>query len=266
MVQTKDVLPAQSPPPEVVGPDGELHWRIHGVDYDLETFVLEHPGGELAIRLAAGIDSTYLFESYHPGKHRAAAYRVLKRHRVMAPKYPTEVSDTGGEMMASASEVVRPQLSAFKRDLDLMVEAYFAGRGRSAHKASYAHLSCVAPLMVLQLACWVGWYQGSLWALLLLPTVFYLCAVNIAHDASHFAISARPWLNRLAACAACPLICDSITWYGQHVVTHHCHVNDVDKDCDLQHFAPLKVHVADTRVHPAGDSTRLDLLKLSGFI
>ena len=84
----------------IVGEDGRLLWRIHGVDYDLERFVAEHPGGELAIRLGQGIDATDLFESYHSSQ---VSFRALEKHRVVAGDAP------------------KLGTSAFKRDLDEVV-------------------------------------------------------------------------------------------------------------------------------------------------
>lgn len=37
-------------------------WRIHGRDYDMTSFVDEHPGGALMILLGKGTDCTLLFE------------------------------------------------------------------------------------------------------------------------------------------------------------------------------------------------------------
>ena len=39
-------------------------WRIHGRDYDLKSFVQDHPGGPM-ILLGKGSDCTILFETYH---------------------------------------------------------------------------------------------------------------------------------------------------------------------------------------------------------
>ena len=202
--------------------DGRSLWRIHGVDYDMHSFVQQHPGGALAIRLGEGIECTALFESYHrPG----AAFRALGKHRVAAgPAKPM------------------PPMSAFKTDLDLTVQTHFAGQGRRAHKATWSHWLLCAVFFGLELWCWVGWARGSLLATALLPIFFWLVTVNVMHDASHFAFASRPWINELCAMTGAPLLCESITWYHQHVMSHHTHANEVAGDVDLQHMVPLKLH------------------------
>jgi len=47
-------------------------------------------------------------------------------------------------------------------------------------------------------------------------------------------------------CTALPFICNPFTWYSQHVVEHHCHCNNIDKDADLFHFTPFRLHKEDT--------------------
>ena len=39
-------------------------WRIHGRDYDLTSFVDEHPGGALFILMGKGLDCTHFFEFF----------------------------------------------------------------------------------------------------------------------------------------------------------------------------------------------------------
>jgi cytochrome b involved in lipid metabolism len=47
-------------------------WTVHGADYDLTSFLNQHPGGKEAVEMGRGRDCTALFESYHPftNKHR----------------------------------------------------------------------------------------------------------------------------------------------------------------------------------------------------
>ena len=243
------------PPPDVVGPDSKLLWRIHGFDYDLEAFVASHPGGELALRLAQGIEGSDLFETYHGhGNSRKAALAVLQRH----PRRPA--GSTSAATMTGGVEL--PAQSAFKTDLDAMVKAHFAGRGKLAHKATTAHFASCIALGGVCAVLWYGWACSSWTATLLLPVFTWLMVANIAHDAMHFAWSKSPTVNFFGGYTAVPLISCPITWYYQHVISHHTHVNEVETDVDLQHFKPLRVHEADTKPHSAGDSTPADMLKL----
>jgi len=245
------------PEPTEVGPDGRLLWRLYGEQFDFEPFVRKHPGGEIAIRLAQGIECTSLFESYHPA--RSGARRVLDEYRFHDKTPATEL------MMAPAAAPVKPPYtSPFKRDLDEMVAAHFAGKGRNAHKATTGHMLVCMCFFVAELFCWAGWVRGSWAAAVTLPVFFWLTAVNVSHDASHMAFSSKGWVNEICTFAALPLLYEPTTWYYLHVISHHVHTNDVAVDADLQHFAPLKLHGRDKREHPQGLARVNQFLKMAG--
>lgn len=61
---------------------------------------------------------------------------------------------------------------------------------------------------------------------------------NTVHDASHNAVSSRPWVNRLATLMGLPFFFAPTSWHIQHVVQHHVYTND-DHDVDLYHFLPI---------------------------
>ena len=226
----------------ILGKQGQMLWRIHGIDYDLASFVADHPGGELAIRLGQGIDCTDLYESYHSSH---VAFRALDKHRVT----PGAMADLGK--------------STFKHDLDEVVRLHFAGKGRFAYKGTTKHHVTCATVFACEVACFVGafWY-GSMLASFLLPWFFWVVAVNVSHDASHFCFSTIPWVNEIVAFAAVPFLYEPITWAHQHVVSHHTHCNEVEADVDLQHFVPLRIHTQDTKPHVMGNPTPFDYLKV----
>jgi len=80
--------------------------------------------------------------------------------------------------------------------------------------------------------------MGSWAAVVLMPVTAVLVTFNMSHDASHFAISKRPWVNHLASFVSMPLVFAPTSWVIQHVVQHHVYTNDED-DVDLYHFLPL---------------------------
>ena len=253
------------PEPTEVGPDGQLLWRVYDELYDLEPFVRSHPGGEIAIRLGQGIECTSLFESYHPA--RSSARDVLEKHRFRVNDVPDEVQGpypVDQSIAADGKRPAAPAMSSFKNDLDEMVARHFAGKGRNAHKASKAHVLLCLCCFASELVCWVGWARGSWAAAVALPLLFWLTAVNVSHDASHMAFSAKGWLNELCAYAAFPLLYEPTTWYYMHVISHHVHTNDAAADADLQHFAPLKLHCLDKRLHPQGEARLVQFLKIVG--
>lgn len=205
-----------------------LRWRLHGAEYDLEPFVRHHPGGELAIRLAQGIDdATNLFASYHPvGKGRA--WETLERFRV-------------GGVVPEA-----PKPSAFRDDIERMVAAHFGTRAlpmlRERTVATLTHKCLVGAFAAVQLVGWATWVRGDAIGLLLVPLFHFLTMVNISHDATHFATSRSPALNAVLAYASLPYSYGPVTWYSQHVVMHHTATNEVLRDPDVHHFNPLLVH------------------------
>lgn len=220
---------------------GRLLWHLHGAVYDLEDFVAHHPGGEVAIRLAQGeADATALFESYHV--FSAAHKRTLDKYRVASSTEPNRVE------------------SSFRSDLEAMLTEHFGSSHRSSRRATPARLQLIALLLLATVACLVGWARDSLVAMLCLPVVAWFLAVNCSHDGSHFNLGS-PWLNMLAVYTAVPLTYNPMTWYHQHVVSHHIDCNVVGADVDLQHFAPLRLSVHDN-LPKQGHHTLLDYLKI----
>ena len=62
------------------------YWKIHGVTYDLSTYVDQHPGGREAIMLGQGRDDcTALFQSYHPFSASQVA-QILHKYRRDVPE------------------------------------------------------------------------------------------------------------------------------------------------------------------------------------
>jgi hypothetical protein len=58
--------------------------RVHGRWVLLDSFMAQHPGGPVALSLAAGRDATVLFESYHPLSSREKMAAVLDKHAATA--------------------------------------------------------------------------------------------------------------------------------------------------------------------------------------
>lgn len=72
-----------------------LYWKIHGVTYDLSSYVDQHPGGREAILLGQGRDDcTALFQSYHPFT-AAQAVQILRKYRVPGKEKKSSSSISG---------------------------------------------------------------------------------------------------------------------------------------------------------------------------
>lgn len=228
----------------------KLLWHLHGAVYDFEPFVKAHPGGEIAIRLAQGIadaTATNLFASYH-AVGRGRAWETLERFRVSDAK-PAPIEP-----------------SAFRAEIETMLTEHFGTRdSRARGKASMGHACVLVGIALVQLAGWIAWAHGRYVGLLLVPLFHWLLAVNVSHDATHFAVSRSPTVNAVLAYAALPYFYGPVTWYSQHVVMHHTGANDVDADPDLGHFAPMKLHADSRDQYPTGEvHTPLDYLKYMG--
>ena len=174
----------------------------------------------MPLMLAAGRDSTQLFEQYHADAGRARA--MLKRVSGAAP----------------------PEVDAFHASL--LRAAAVAGC-----KATRTHAALCAAVAIATAAAWAGWWLGSWVALAGLPLLSWLLTANVAHEAAHFSFAERPWVNELLALCSAPLFFNTSFWYLQHDVSHHGHTNVVGKDIDLSHFAPLARLHADARWRPA---------------
>lgn len=177
---------------------------IHGELYDLTEFAARHPGGALPLRLAAGSDATDLFEMYHTGPH---AREVLHQYRVN-PSAPSP-----------------PAAGAFSRAVQGRAAAYFTRKDIDP-KASVAQLAWYAVVTALFLGSLVFYWLGS-W-----PAVFGLAVASwfvfgMGHDGAHFAVSRRPWVNRLAALGLLPNM-NVVVWYHHHTLGHHVRTNCPD--------------------------------------
>lgn len=210
MTNKKDAVPAHL-------------WRISNSDYDLSSFLDQHPGGPIALGLGMGEDCTDLFKSYHfVNPH---AYEVLKKYKVdkTTPAKPLEETP-------------------FMADLRKMVREHFKGQGKYAHKATLKHKILCGGFCLLTLVFTYYYLRGSYLAIPFMIMAHWLLFVNTSHDGSHFAFSSKWWINHALVFLALPWMYNPYTWYHQHVVTHHVKTNVHDEDCDLWHFWPVRMH------------------------
>merc|ERR1719374_159133 len=96
----------------------------------------------------------------------------------------------------------------------------------------------VALLFMLEVLTGYWSLRGSTLALWTLPALNWLATCSVAHDASHFAVSSIPWVNRIASYAGFPLFFGPTAWNIQHVVQHHVYTN-TENDVVLYHFLPV---------------------------
>lgn len=217
-------------------PDSQ-YWFIHGTRYDLRPFMDKHPAGKLPLELTQGRECTELFESYHS---------LCKRPRKMLRRF--EVTDVERGCPHAESPFEWDETPFFD-DLRARVRAYFKEQPRHAHKTPKAAWLLLGLWTGLAGASFVAWFLGYWWSLLALPVLYWLGASSLMHSGGHFALSTRPWVNRLGSLLGSVHVAP-ITWHLQHNIGHHAFTNIAGKDPDLNHFQHIGEPVPGFRLSP----------------
>jgi len=223
-------------------------WTIHGKTYDLSSWVDQHPGGSWAINLGRNRDCTGLFESYHAFADRTRLLNTLKRFEISGcASNDDEEGDEGLEvtekMSRAANSVEQDNLTGltfndeFHEDVRAMVKEYFKD-GKNHYMKWWWACMCLIVFALEVFVTYLYWTGEYTFPYFALPFLNWLLTCNVAHDGSHFAVSSRPWINRLCSYTSAPLFFYPTSWNVQHVVQHHVYTNCED-DVDLYHFLPL---------------------------
>lgn len=211
---------------------GPCETIIDGVVYDLSGFT-NHPGGETALSWAFQRDATALFRSYHVWND--APRKMLEKYR-KKEQPPTLAADLALAQSSEEWKDAKETLSGwdfdgeFGKDVLKMVREHFAGR---THFASNRRLAIICVLMLVLIYTIYHWFLGTWWSCLAFPIMGWVVGVNTLHDASHRAMSAKPWVNDAWMLFALPFT-SPIMWYHQHVIGHHAAPN-TRHDPDLRH-------------------------------
>jgi fatty acid desaturase len=209
-------------------------WTIHGRRYDLDAF--KHPGGQWSLELGRNRDATGLFESYHSFVDKNRLMKIMAKYELPESKQAHEGEGSKEKEATNPTGLIFDD--PFHRDCKEMALKYFEELGPSSHKMKWEVF--VASLVVIAVHIYLGILacSGSRWALVTMPILGWWLTANVSHEASHFAVAKRPWLNRIMACSSSPMFYNSAAWHVQHVLQHHIYTND-EMDVDLYHFQPL---------------------------
>lgn len=207
-------------------------WTIHGRRYDLTAFAAHHPGGAWALELGRNRDCTGLFESYHVFADPAKLKRILAKYELRDGKQQVTIQQEPWEN--STGLVFGDE---FHEDVKKMAREYFAETGRS-HKMKPWVFGCVLLTIAAEIFFAYRFVMGHTEAVVVLPVLGALLTFNVSHDASHFALSHSPMVNKILAFTSVPMCFNSTAWYIQHIVQHHVYTND-EPDVDLYHFLPF---------------------------
>lgn len=128
-----------------------------------------------------------------------------------------------------------------RRDFRELLHRHFPGGARET-KANARQWARIALFFAGTVWGWTGWFKGEIVPTLLLPWVQWLLFSQTVHEATHGALSNRPWVNKVGMFAAHPTILNAYCWFHQHIVSHHQYTNDPQLDVDLHHLRPARLH------------------------
>lgn len=208
--------------------------RIHDKYYDLTNFV--HPGGIIPIQLAAERDATELFESHHIFSDRDKISKILQKYEIPPPK----------DLAIEANNLYdwdETLNSDFAREFKEIVNKELTYKTMKASKQKKIEIGVLFLIYLINLYYYL---HGNFYALIVYPVTLWMFTVNIYHDASHFALSHNPFINKLGTYTAL-MFSLTYNWYHQHVIGHHCYVNIKSKDPDLYHSPKYLRHTDDIR-------------------
>ncbi len=211
-------------------------WVVHGVEYDLSSFVDKHPGGRTAILLGKGRDCSVLFESYHP--FTDANRQVLKW-------YVCEKADSSNGPVTTRKIPSQKDVDPFYHEMCNRVHRVLEARGidplrRGSLTASKNRIMHYVLCKFAFLFCYMLYIN----AYRIGPVLFaFSCWIqgSLGHDASHFSISRKNWVNTVGTYSGMGLLSSPFLWMYQHTYAHHSFTNVYKKDPDLHHFYFLRV-------------------------
>ena len=155
--------------------------RIHGRYYDLTNF--KHPGGPIPIGLVDGRDGTELFESHHLFTSRDMQ-GILSAYEV---EDHLEIACSGVyDWQATKSDPFTLELHEAARKV----------LGKDI-KATRSRQLLILVMLLVALTQVYGFARGDWFSILTMPLAVWVFAVNVFHDASHFALSRSSVVNDL---------------------------------------------------------------------
>jgi len=185
--------------------------RVDNVLYETEYLSQIHPGGPLFVELFDGRDATHAFQSYH---RRRFPHDKMRQYQIEVLGVKSNSDPEFDELCKEINHI-------------LPVHASFAPWYYYVKISSLLCLAFYTEYQIHAHGAYV-WYN-----MVFLGWLFALIGLNIQHDANHGAISRHFWINRLFGMSQNWIGGSAIDWMHQHVVQHHIHCNDVERDPDI---------------------------------
>ncbi|KAJ1704490.1 hypothetical protein LUZ63_004269 [Rhynchospora breviuscula] len=196
-----------------------LWLSIHGLVYDVTSWLPLHPGGDLPLLSLAGRDATDPFLAYHPPSAHSALSPFLVGRLSPSPQNTSPVSLSYRNLLARFSSqglFDRPGL-LFPLSLLLTFSLFLASLS----------LLLLFPRPHFFLHLLAGALMGCVW----------IQSGWLGHDSGHYNVTSHPRLNRtLQILTGNCLAGISIAWWKRNHNAHHIACNSLDHDPDLQHM------------------------------
>ncbi|GMH78724.1 hypothetical protein TL16_g07915, partial [Triparma laevis f. inornata] len=206
-------------------PDGRVLTAVNGTVYDITNFLPSHPGGDL-IYLAAGRDSTVLWQTYHPSvlpnspsSKRMTA--ILKNLEIGTLNTPESYYTFSSEFYPTLKSRVTTHLKSLNLPL--------RGGSGSIHLKSLFLLSLflLSLLSMYHLPAPYSYISSIIMGL----TASFI-GTCIQHDGSHGSFSSNTKVNKVAGWTLDMIGASAFTWEVQHMLGHHPFTNLLDESTD----------------------------------
>ena len=190
--------------------------RIDNMEYSVEKMAAIHPGGDLFVKAFAGRDATIAFMSYHR--------RLFPHHKYSEIQVKTE--DTSAEYIELCNLI-----------------AQVVPSNKSFAPPSYFIKIFVLISLAKGLEFYIHYTKNYIWYFTgPLGILFAWIGLNVQHDANHGAVSPHYYINRALGLMQNWIGGSRVVWIHQHVVQHHIHCNDINRDPDMEGNKIIKLN------------------------
>jgi fatty acid desaturase/predicted heme/steroid binding protein len=202
--------------------------------YDISAWIEKHPGGETVLKQYAGRDITDAFRAYHSDTGKAMktmkTLLVGKIERSSSITTTTEDSKTTDNNRAQAPTHLRD----FRKIMEKAEETEF--------KTDYRHYYAIAIRLVslLSLAVHLVVNKNDTFSHMVAAVslgMFWQQSMFIGHDAGHCAVTHNRTYDTMIGWVIGNM-CNGvgISWWSATHNVHHCAVNSLECDPDIQHM------------------------------
>lgn len=185
--------------------------------------------------IAAGRESTCLFESYHPGSVEQRAFQKLKTSPNI--RYLGPLLDDNGK------PVQLPTDDKFWRTLIGRVEEHLKAKGVNWYWNEFLSFAeVIVSAIIYMIATYYTTWHGSMIAAIVLGVITGRLGF-LMHNGNHRSTSKSTWRNHFTGCMMDMIGSSHLIWSHEHQVAHHCDPNELGRDNDCSIGSPyLKLH------------------------